>query len=289
MIRQTITLLIALALALHSSLHSSLCSASLPVLSDADSDAYIDANSEANSDNSFNQKTALNDYPTITVPKGNYVLYIPDNNFFELGYLTKNISFDTTIHIGKFEVSNHLWNLCFKHKGCSKPAEIREGETINSPVVRINWHDAYAFSQWYSVYTGQTYRLPTEEEWVYAAYLGKDHRNIEIQYDYSQLEKIQRISKKTMPLGSFNENEWGFSDFQGNVWEWTLTCWYASKENKLKTYSVDELNSPEACTTRIVQGENRAHIPDFISDTYNGGCATLEPASNLGFRLVLDK
>ncbi|MBA6390109.1 formylglycine-generating enzyme family protein [Colwellia sp. BRX10-3] len=228
-------------------------------------------------------------YQTIKVPKGRYTLYIPDNNFFKLGYYEKEVVFESAVYIGKFEVSNSLWNLCFTLKGCNRPATIRAGETLDSPVVRVNWHDAYQFSKWYSSYTGKAYRLPTEEEWVYAAYMGKDHRNLEILYDYSSLEKIRRISKKTMPLGSFKENYWGLADFQGNVWEWTLTCWYASKANKLKPQTVAAINSPDACTTRIVQGENRAHIPDFINDTYNGGCATLQPAANLGFRLVLEE
>ena len=48
-------------------------------------------------------------------------------------------------------------------------------------------------------------------------------------------------------------------------------------------------NDPEACSTRIVGGEHRAEVPDFVADTYNGGCAGLQPAANLGFRLVLEE
>ena len=151
----------------------------------------ISISSAAQADDQLNQV----DYPLISVPKGHYTLYIPDNNFFKLGYLEKKVSFDSIIHIGKFEVSNRLWNLCFKLNGCNRPVMMREGETLDSPVVRVNWHDAYGFSKWYSSYTNKSYRLPTEEEWVYAAYLGKDHRNIEIQYDYSDLNKIREISK----------------------------------------------------------------------------------------------
>jgi hypothetical protein len=54
----------------------------------------------------------------------------------------------------------------------------------------------------------------------------------------------------------------------------------------LMNRTIKFLNTPDACTTRIARGETRSHIPDFISDTYNGGCATLRPAANLGFRLV---
>lgn len=225
-------------------------------------------------------------YETIVAPKGEYILHIPVNTYFGLEHIEKKVKFNKEFLIGKHEVSNKLWNLCFKNKGCSKQAIIEENESENHPVVRVNWHDAFMFSKWLSKETGYKYRLPTEEEWVYATYLGKEHKEIEVEYDYSDLEKIRKISKRTKPIGSFPTNSWGFSDYHGNVWEWTLTCWFASEENMLKKFSIKELNSPEACTTRIAQGENRSHVPDFISDTYNGGCATLRPAANLGFRLV---
>jgi formylglycine-generating enzyme required for sulfatase activity len=226
------------------------------------------------------------EYETIAVPEGSYTLHIPEKNFFEVSYLTKQVTFEKEFYIGKYEVSNRLWNLCFQMQGCTKPATIHAGETLDSPAVRLNWHDAFQFSQWFSKQTGHTYRLPTEEEWAYTAYMGKDHTNEEVEYNYANIDKIRKVSKITHPSGTFPENAWGFADYQGNVWEWTLTCWYASAENILKERSIAQLNSPNACTTRIAQGENRSHIPDFISDTYNGGCATLRPAANLGFRLV---
>jgi hypothetical protein len=37
-----------------------------------------------------------------------------------------------------------------------------------------------------------------------------------------------------------------------------------------------------------VGGEHRAEVPDFVADTYQGGCSTLQPAANLGLRLVLE-
>ena len=114
----------------------------------------------------------------------------------------------------------------------------------------------------------------------------KQNMGKEITYEYSA-KSISSISQKqTKPLGSINSNKWGMYDFFGNVWEWTLSCWYSSQENMLKNRSIKELNNPSACTTRIARGETRAHIPDFITDTYNSGCATLRPAANLGFRLV---
>ena len=37
---------------------------------------------------------------------------------------------------------------------------------------------------------------------------------------------------------------------------------------------------------RVVEGQHRAYVTDFIRDARAGGCAAGVPPSNLGFRLV---
>lgn len=222
-------------------------------------------------------------YQTIRIEPGEYELYIPISTSFQLDYIQKKVYLKKAFEIGKYEVSNAQWNACFKAGGCAHLALLEQGEGADYPVARVNWHDAFQFSVWLSKVSGKRYRLPTEEEWTYAVQAGNPHKAVEVTYDYSQLNKF---IKRTEPRGSYLENEWGLADALGNVWEWTLTCWFASKENILQERNADQLNSPDACFTRIALGENRSHIPDFIADTYSGGCATLRPAANLGFRLV---
>lgn len=228
------------------------------------------------------------DYETIAVKPGSYTLFVPVPAANKVEYVEKHIDLNQSFAIGKYEVSNQQWNQCYSMGVCKHPAKIEDGETELNPVARVTWHDAYQFSEWLSGISGKKYRLPTEEEWSYAVYQGKEHKELETEYDYSDAQKIKLIKKRTQPQGFYGENDWGVADYTGNVWEWTLSCWYASEENILKKRSISFLNSPEACFTRIALGENRSHIPDFIFDTYNGGCATLRPAANLGFRLVME-
>jgi formylglycine-generating enzyme required for sulfatase activity len=199
-------------------------------------------------------KSKLN-YPLIKAPKGEFTLQIPVYYSNKVVYIKKLVKCKKPFFIGKFEVTNTLWNQCFKDKGCNKPAFYTSEEGKNNPSVRLNWHDAYRFSKWISKKTGRKYRLPTEEEWAYAAYMGNDkgdkNSDKEVTYDYSS-KSLEKIAQKiTRPVGSMNRNEWGLNDYYGNVWEWTLTCWYGSEENMLKPRTTKELNDPGACTTRI--------------------------------------
>jgi formylglycine-generating enzyme required for sulfatase activity len=168
------------------------------------------------------------DYQMIEIPAGSFDLKIPVLTSFSVDYITKPITFKKSYLIGKYEVSNQLWNLCYQEKGCNTAAKIQPGENLNHPVVRVNWHQAYQFTRWFSQKTGQNYRLPTEEEWSYAAHLGKSHQETLALYDYSSLGQLDQQNKITKSLGFYGTNDWQIADTNGNVWEWTLSCWFAS-------------------------------------------------------------
>jgi formylglycine-generating enzyme required for sulfatase activity len=92
-----------------------------------------------------------------------------------------------------------------------------------------------------------------------------------------------RVDSRTHSVGSFGENERGLIDMSGNVWEWTNTCFTRQ--------SLDEAGRPAAvsvvnCGVRVVEGQHRTYVPNFIRDARAGGCAVGKPPSNLGFRIV---
>ena len=217
-------------------------------------------------------------YPLARVPTGSMTYWVPLNPVLQSEYLDVSVRVEEPLYFGVHEVTGSMWRRCAEDGGCTGPAGAR-GE--NLPVVRVTWHQAMAFARWYSMKTGRRFRLPTEHEWFYAASLGRGHRVGEESPDPAAAEKTREVPKRIFPVGAFGRNAWGIQDLGGNVWEWTLGCYSLNPERVGSPQDPEALSRPESCSTRVVGGTYRAHVPDFIADTYNGGCATSRPAANL--------
>jgi len=93
------------------------------------------------------------------------------------------------------------------------------------PVLNVSYEDAVAFAAWRSKRDGVTYRLPTEEEWEYAARNG-DKDNL---YPWGNNWQPGRAATVESGVGTAQAvgtypkgmNDWGVVDLVGNVWEWT--------------------------------------------------------------------
>lgn len=227
-------------------------------------------------------------YPVVEIPAGGMDYDVPVSSYTGVDYVHVRIEIDTPFKIGQHEVTVALWNLCVADGWCDARQGLDKPELQDHPMVKVTWHDAHRFSLWMSAKTGQSWRLPTEHEWFFAANEGQYRREQALTYDYGDIERIRKTPKITHPVGTFGDNGWGMIDHGGNVWEWTLACYALAEESLRAKQDPAVLNDPKLCATRITGGEHRAHVPDFVADTYNGGCATLKPAANLGFRLVLE-
>ena len=110
-------------------------------------------------------------------------------------------------------------------------------------MVCISWEDANAYINWLNQKTGKYYRLPTEEEWEYAARAGKatayywgsipnrNHANFLGIKDRDKWEF-------TSPVGSFTGNSFGLYDIAGNAWEWTSSCWRMTYDDQCKNKNI---------------------------------------------------
>ena len=93
------------------------------------------------------------------------------------------------------------------------------------PVVNVSYQDAVKFAAWRSKRDGVQYRLPTEEEWEYAA-RGGDQNNL---YPWGNTWAVGKAgtnapgATEPKPVGSYPEDKtrWGVLDMGGNVYEWT--------------------------------------------------------------------
>lgn len=94
------------------------------------------------------------------------------------------------------------------------------------PVVLVSHSDALAYAAWLSGVTGETWRLPTVEEWEKAA-RGTDGRMFPWgdAWDAGKLNSDDRGPFDTMPVGSFpaGASPYGMLDAAGQVFEWTAT------------------------------------------------------------------
>ena len=164
------------------------------------------------------------------------------------------------------------------------------------PVVKVSWRDAEAYARWFSRATGIRFRLPSDEEWAYAAGSrfaddvlaeggdGADPGERELVRYERDTERAAAVDKELRPVGGFGVNEQGLLDMAGNVWEWTESCFRRGAldaAGSIAKASVD-------CGIRVVEGRHRAYISDFIRDARGGGCSVGTPPAYLGFRLVRD-
>jgi formylglycine-generating enzyme required for sulfatase activity len=186
------------------------------------------------------------------------------------------------------------YRLCVDAHACSAPE--REVLAPDRPLVKVSWLDAQAYASWLSRETGSHFRLPTDEEWAYAAGSRFKDDALPDQPEHSdpgrralafydrEAGREQIIDKAPQPIGSFGANENGLLDIGGNVWEWTDTCFVRSVVGARGKVTAAVAN----CGVRVVEGRHRAYMVDFVRDARAGGCAIGTPPSNLGFRLVRD-
>ena len=177
---------------------------------------------------------------------------------------------------------------CVVDRGCAtEPLSAGGGDR---PVVQVSWHDATAYAAWLSRRLGTAYRLPTDEEWAFAAGSrfrgepvpgGNDPGQIALKRHDLEAAHDGIVDPTPRTVGSFGTNENGIADMAGNVWEWTNTCLVH------QVVGSDETRAAIVnCGVRVVEGRHRTYMVDFVRDPRAGGCSVGKPPSNLGFRLV---
>jgi len=144
-----------------------------------------------------------------------------------------------------------------------------EGEERH-PVVQVAYEDALAYAAW----AGK--RLPTEQEWEFAARGGAEG----LTYAWGDEPRLDgRLMANTWqgrfpylnagadgwvgtsPVGSFPENGYGLLDMIGNVWEWTST-YYSPRHDVAPSRSLgllDVSGGPSEAHTHVHAHDSHEH------------------------------
>ena len=202
----------------------------------------------------------------------------------------RQIRFQRSLAIMKHQVSAADYQRCVDDGAC-RPFDRGVVVAADRPAVQVSWHDATAYAAWLSRKTGEQYRLPTDEEWAFAAGSKFSDDGLPVDNDDPSKRWIARYDREsernaggtdTRTFGSFGVNENGLADVGGNVWEWTATCFNRGVLDE----SGETVSSRPNCGVRVIEGQHRSYVTDFIRDARAGGCAAGLPPDNLGFRLV---
>ncbi|NVK17105.1 MAG: formylglycine-generating enzyme family protein [Methylocystaceae bacterium] len=222
----------------------------------------------------------------IVVGPGSFIMGDDDNYKYERP--AHKVTIDYPYALGKFEVTFDEWDACAQEGPCKKdPDDHNWGRGIY-PIINLTYDDINVYLKWISQKTGQTYRLPSEAEWEYAARAGTTSEywwgdkpgknNANCRKCGSQWSGLG-----SAPVGSFRPNPWGFHDMHGNAWDWVADCWtphYAMAP----TDGSARLDGD--CQQRVTRGGSWYYFPKLSRSAYRYKNHVNVFSYNISFRVL---
>ena len=168
----------------------------------------------------------------------------------------------------------------------------------NHPVVNVSYEDALAFAKW----VGK--RLPTEEEWQYAASSGDGrdwpwdkglqvNKRIEYVTNTLTVEHLDGLDTGKVnigngildPVGTFpnGANPWGLEDLVGSVWQMTNDI-YDNGTNRMIILKGGSYYKPSSSWWYVQGGPRETHYRQVLLRVSGG----FERNETVGFRCVAD-
>lgn len=182
--------------------------------------------------------------------------------------------------IGKTEVTQELWQAVMKNN----PSKFKG---ITNPVETVSWDDCQDFISKLNTLTGQSFRLPTEAEWEFAARGGNKSKD----YLYSGSNTAGDVAwyadnsnKKTSPVATKEPNELGIYDMSGNVWEWCNDWYDADYYNSSPSTNP---KGPTSGTNRVNRGGGWTSGVTGCRSSWRNDWSPSARVDYLGFRIAL--
>lgn len=156
------------------------------------------------------------------------------------------------------------------------------GLPAKAPVTNVSWFAAKKYCEC------QGKRLPTIDEWEYAAMADEKTADARKNEDYNQkiLDWYEAPRSLNREVGATFKNYWGIYDLHGLVWEWTLdfNSVLISGESRK---DVDK-DSNLFCGSAAVGASDLMNYAAFMRYAFRGSMKADYAIKNLGFRCAKD-
>jgi formylglycine-generating enzyme required for sulfatase activity len=152
----------------------------------------------------------------------------------------------------------------------------------SAPVTNVSWFAAKKYCEC------QGKRLPTMDEWEYAAMANENKPDARKVESYNQYILNWYETPKTFknPIGKTFKNYWGIYDLHGLVWEWTLdfNSVLISGESRK---DVDK-DANLFCGSAAIGASDLMNYAAFMRYAFRGSMKARYSSQNLGFRCAKD-
>jgi eukaryotic-like serine/threonine-protein kinase len=192
----------------------------------------------------------------------------------------------------KTEVTDAEYHEFVKATGHTPPSHWVNGAplpgTERRPVRFVSYEDAEAFAKWRSQRDSLQYRLPTEQEWEFAARNGAKATLYPWGNTWNPAAAVMAVpGSEPAEVGAANlgKNSWGVLDLMGNVWEFTSST--------LDPYpGSNAVGVQRKPGKRVVVRGGSAHedaVKEKINAAFRVDVAADQKEKTVGFRLVRQK
>ena len=173
------------------------------------------------------------------------------------------------------------------------------------PAVCLSWYDAQAYVEWLSEHTGQSYRLPSEAEWEYAARAGTqtlfpwgEDKDLACDYSNSSDQSGLRAGVSSAQGGTFDcddghvytapahfgqPNAWGIHGMIGNAGEWQQDCLVRTLEGAPADGGI---RSNDSCLERPMRGGSWFNPPLYNRPAFRYGTTPDRAFTLVGIRVL---
>lgn len=198
--------------------------------------------------------------------------------------------------LGATEVTMGQWDVCVTAGACP---ELAKGGMLDErlPARGMTKVQVHIYLDWLNkTYPGYGFRLPTEQEWEYAAKAGHDQafwngrgasvdEEVVAERSVAGKNKVLKIPVPLRRVSYKKPNDYKLFDMLGNVFEWTAECWDSAQG--ARNYASTTASSNAGCGKYcVVRGGHHSMSAEFARPTMRFLTLCSAHSTMTGFRIA---